>query len=226
MDYQELAKALLKEFAAMATPQATKSSGGDGWVDAPDRQKAQWVFADRSHGSLHWRILSDDGGRVSSIDMPMSLKGTVTGITAHVHTPEDPKYKPSAKLRIWVQASCGQFCVQSGIDSVAGRNLIAGLHAALQSGALAHPLTITPVPSDTDDKVLFMNLADSSGNSLQTSYMKGSEPEHFKKLFVEVDARLRATHGAPPDPNKVKVAGPTQAPATPNPQGDPDDIPF
>ena len=228
MDYQELAKALLKEFAAMATPQTTTASGGDGWVDPPEKPETQWVFAHRTEGHKFWHILNGGkpGEKAEAIEVPMSLKGTVTGVTLHVAHHE--KYGDSTKIRIWLEYSGGKFCIQAGVkskesDTVTGRNFICGLHDALKKGMLGQPITITPDPSDKDEKVLFISMVDNFGNPLQTSYMKGSEPEYFKQLFMEVDAHLRANHGAPPDP-KVKDQPPTTPPSTPEEQNDA--IPF
>ena len=112
-------------------------------------------------GDVCWFTLDASGGRVV-IPNDVSLFGTITKVEDVMSTPSNPKYPPSRKLKVYLTGRTGTpYMLHLGFETAAGKSLVKSLNAL--SVSQLNNVAISVKPSDSDEKVVFVNATTAEG---------------------------------------------------------------
>lgn len=188
-DIKALADAVLAELVS-------RIDGGQdnqlGWCEPSDSNT--YVYAARAADGSPWYAgHKDENGDFIQVPTSSSIKGTIAAF--YPYEVNSDKYGKSWKLRLILDCGkAGRFHLTAGTQSVAGHNLIMGI-ADLKE-RLLEPIMITPIASEQDPKVLFLNIT-AGGEQIPTHWDKvaAADQNYWRQQMAAAIENVRVTLG-------------------------------
>ena len=206
-DIKALADAVLAELVS-------RIDGGQdnqlGWCEPSDSNT--YVYAARAADGSPWYAGHKTENGFVQIPTSSSIQGTIAAF--YPYEVNSDKYGKSWKLRLILDCGkAGRFHLTAGTQSVAGHNLIMGIANLGQH--LLEPIMITPIASEQDPKVLFLNIT-VGGEQIPTHWDKAAAADQGywrQRMTAAIEAVRVALGDAAVTPPQRKEPEPVPEPA-------------